>query len=233
MGRPDSNLESTHHGAPPGADSPSRAELRAALAGRMGEDAVTRLESATVGVAGLGGLGSQIAIALARTGVGRLRLVDFDAVDITNLNRQAYELADMGRPKTEVMAEKLARINPWLDVRATTVRITPDNATALFADCEIVCEAFDDPAAKAMLTETLLAEDRDVRLVGANGMAGFDRTDSVRVRRVGSRWWVCGDETSDIATGAPLVAPRVLACAGAQAMQAVRLVLGLEEPGAG
>lgn len=208
---------------------PSRAELRAALAGRMGEDHVAALEAATIGVAGLGGLGSQIAIALARTGVGHLRLVDFDTVDLANLNRQAYDVADLGRRKTDALTERIARINPYLDVRATSVRVDPTNARELFAEAPVVCEAFDDPVAKAMLTETLLTTRDDVVVVGASGMAGHDRTDTIRTRRVGSRWWVCGDGTSDIGTGAPMVAPRVMACAGAQAMLAIRLVLGLED----
>lgn len=207
---------------------PSRAELRAALAGRMGAEHVATLEAATIGVAGLGGLGSQIALALARTGVGHLRLVDFDTVDLANLNRQAYDIADLGRPKTHALVERIARINPYLDVEATSARVTAENATELFADARIVCEAFDDPAAKAMLTETLLCTRADVVVVGASGMAGHDRTDTIGTRRVGTRWWVCGDGTSDIGTGAPMVAPRVMACAGAQAMLAIRLVLGLD-----
>lgn len=92
-----------------------------------------------------------------------------------------------------------------------------------------MCEAFDAPDAKAMLTEALLIARPDVILVGASGMAGHERTDTIRIRRVGARWWLCGDEVSDIGTGAPMVAPRVMACAGAQAMLAIRLVLGLEE----
>jgi sulfur carrier protein ThiS adenylyltransferase len=209
------------------APTPSRAEVRAALAGRMGEAHVAALEAATVGVAGLGGLGSQIALALARTGVGHLRLVDFDVVDLANLNRQAYDIADLGRPKTDAIAARIAAINPYVDVRMTRARVTADNAAELFADAPVVCEAFDDPIAKAMLTETLLGQ-RGVVLIGASGMAGHDRTDTIATRRVGARWWLCGDETSDIGTGAPMVAPRVMACAGAQAMLAIRVILGLE-----
>lgn len=211
-----------------GADLPSRAQLRAALAGRMGEEHVARLEAARIGVAGVGGLGSQIAIALARTGVGHLHLVDLDVVDLANLNRQAYDLADIGRAKTAALAERLARINPYLDVTTATERVTPENALELFAGSDLVCEAFDDPAAKAMLVQTLLGHRRDVTVIGASGMAGHDRVDTIVTRRVGARWWLCGDGVSDIGTGAPMVAPRVMACAGAQAMLAVRLVLGLE-----
>lgn len=207
----------------------TRAELRAALAGRMGQAHVAALEAASVGVAGLGGLGSQIAIALARTGVGRLVLVDHDTVDVANLNRQAYEIGDLGRPKADALTDKLARINPWLRIEGHRARIDAGNASRVFSRCAIVCEAFDDPAAKAMLTESLLLGSPDVVVVGASGMAGHDRTDTITSRRVGRRWWICGDGVSDIGTGAPMVAPRVMACAGAQAMLAVRLVLGLEE----
>lgn len=207
---------------------PTRDQLRAALAGRMGEEHVRILEASTVGVAGLGGLGSQIALALARTGVGRLVPVDFDVVDLSNLNRQAYDVADLGRPKTAALSERIARINPYLDVRATHTRITPDNAADLFADAAVVCEAFDDPVAKAMLVEAVLPALPGTVVVGASGMAGHERTDTIVTRRVGRRWWVCGDGASDIGTGAPMVAPRVMACAGAQAMLAIRILLGLE-----
>lgn len=210
-------------------EGPSRAQLRAALAGRMGEAQVRLLEDATIGVAGLGGLGSQIALALARTGIGHLILVDFDVVDLANLNRQAYDIAYLGRPKSAALRDRIARINPYLDVRATQARLTPENAVPLFADASVVCEAFDDPVGKAMLTESLLLGRGDLAVVGASGMAGHERADTIVTRRVGRRWWVCGDETSDIGTGAPMVAPRVMACAGAQAILAIRLVLGLEQ----
>ncbi|GAB79119.1 sulfur carrier protein ThiS adenylyltransferase [Austwickia chelonae] len=207
---------------------PGPEEVRAALAGRMGSHHVALLSEARVGVAGLGGLGSQIALALARTGVGNLHLVDHDVVDLANLNRQAYDLADLGLPKTTALAERIARVNPYLKVTTQDIRVTADDAVQVFTGCTIVCEAFDDPAAKAMLTESLLVEDPHMVVVGASGMAGHDRTDTVVTRQVGRRWWVCGDGVSDIGTGAPMVAPRVMACAGAQAMVVVRIILGLE-----
>ncbi|WP_116111825.1 sulfur carrier protein ThiS adenylyltransferase ThiF [Austwickia chelonae] len=209
-------------------EAPGPEEIRAALAGRMGSQQVALLSEARVGVAGLGGLGSQIALALARTGVGSLHLVDHDVVDLANLNRQAYDLADLGVSKTAALAARIARINPYLEVTTRDVRVTAEDAPGVFAGCAVVCEAFDDPAAKAMLTESLLIGDPRVVVVGASGMAGHDRTDTMVTRQVGSRWWVCGDGVSDIGTGAPMVAPRVMACAGAQAMLTVRIILALE-----
>lgn len=199
-----------------------------ALAERIGDEARERLRTARVGVAGLGGLGSHIAVMLARSGVGGLHLVDFDAVDEGNLNRQHYFREHVGRPKTEALAEQLLGIDPRLDLALDRVRVDASNAAALFADERIVCEAFDDPASKADLVNALLAEAPGATVVAASGMAGAGPAAEVRTRRVGRRLYVCGDGATDVADEA-LFAPRVALCAAQQALVVVRLVLGLEE----
>ena len=123
----------------------SSGELREALVERHSEETQQKLEQGRVAIAGLGGLGSNVAIALTRIGVGHLHLLDFDRVDLTNLNRQQYFLDQVGRYKTEALSETLQRINPYLDIRFDTVKITDENIKELFLEDEIVCEAFDVP----------------------------------------------------------------------------------------
>ncbi|WP_080797188.1 sulfur carrier protein ThiS adenylyltransferase ThiF [Arabiibacter massiliensis] len=199
-----------------------------ALASRIGADARERLRAARVGIAGLGGLGSHIAVMLARSGVGALHLVDFDVVDEGNLNRQHYFREHLGRPKTDALAEQLLRIDPRLDLALDRVRVDAGNAAALFSGERIVCEAFDDPAAKADLVNALLAQAPGTTVVAASGMAGAGPAAEVRTRRVGRRLYVCGDGATDVADEA-LYAPRVVLCAAQQALVVVRLALGLED----
>ena len=134
----------------------SSGELREALVERHSEETQQKLERGRVAIAGLGGLGSNVAIALTRIGVGHLHLLDFDRVDLTNLNRQQYFLDQVGRYKTEALSETLQRINPYLDIRLDTVKITDENIEELFQEDEIVCEAFDVPEYKAMLVSGIL-----------------------------------------------------------------------------
>lgn len=198
------------------------------LAQRIGGDARAKLAAARVGVAGLGGLGSNIAVMLARSGVGALHLVDFDCVDESNLNRQHYFREHLGRPKTEALAEQLLRIDPRIELELDRVRVDAGNAAALFVGERIVCEAFDDPVCKADLVNTLLTETTGTVVVAGSGMAGAGAADGVVTRRVGRRLFVCGDGTTDVEDAA-LFAPRVVLCAAQQALVVVRLVLGLEE----
>lgn len=199
-----------------------------ALSARIGPDARERLRQARVGVAGLGGLGSHIAVMLARSGVGALHLVDFDLVDESNLNRQHYFREHLGRPKTEALAEQLARIDPRIEVDIDCVRVDVENAARVF-ECErIVCEAFDDPACKANLVNALLTASPDTIVVAGSGMAGAGPASDMVTRRAGKRLYICGDGTTDVADAA-LYAPRVALCAAQQALVTVRLILGLEQ----
>ena len=208
----------------------TREELHAALAGRHGADVQAKLDRAAVGVAGLGGLGSHIAVLLARLGVGRLVLADFDTVDVTNLHRQQYALCDVGRPKAEALRAQLMAVNPYLDYRAYTTRVTPDNAARLFAGCDVVCEAFDRADQKAMLTEAVLSGLPDTVVVSGSGMAGYGSVNAMHTERRFARLYVCGAGTSDIADGVGLFAPRVAACAAQQANMVLRLLLGETAP---
>ena len=203
---------------------PTKEEWNNALEERHGKELHTAFASATVAVCGLGGLGSNIAIALARAGVGRLILIDFDRVDITNLHRQQYKADQIGRYKTDALADNLREIAPYIKFETHTERITEENVVTLLKDADIICEAFDDAECKAMLTNTVLSELPDKYLVAASGMAGMGVTNSIKTRRITSRFYLCGDEMSEVSDNIGLVAPRVALCAAHQAHTVLRIL---------
>lgn len=203
---------------------PTKEEWNKALEERHGKELHRAFSSATVAVCGLGGLGSNIAIALARAGIGRLILIDFDRVDLTNLHRQQYKAEQIGMYKTVALAENLKEIAPYISLEIHTERITEDNAVTLFQDADIICEAFDDAECKAMLTNTVLTEMRDKYLVAASGMAGLYDANRIKTRKVTSKFYLCGDGESDVSEGMGLVSSRVMICAAHQAHTVLRIL---------
>ena len=203
---------------------PTKEEWNKALEERHGKDLHQAFSTAVVAICGLGGLGSNIAISLARAGVGQLILCDYDRVDITNLHRQQYKADQIGMYKTVVLAENLKEIAPYVSVEIHTERITEDNALTLLRSADIICEAFDDAECKAMLTNTVLSELPGKYLVAASGMAGIGVSNSIKTRRITSKFYLCGDETSEVSDGIGLVAPRVALCAAHQAHTVLRII---------
>lgn len=195
---------------------------------RIGRTARERLAKARIGIAGAGGLGSNIAMMLARSGVGHLVIADFDTVDESNLNRQHYAREHVGASKVDALSQQIHAVDPRVEMQAFRLRVTPQNARELFGGCDIVCEAFDDAQAKAMLVEQLLSLTPGPIVVSGNGMAGIGPASEIVTRRLGSRLYVCGDGESDVDAGEVLYAPRVMLCAAQQALVAVRIVLGEE-----
>ena len=203
---------------------PTKEQWHRALCERHGENIQGKFASATVAICGLGGLGSNIAVALSRAGVGKLVLIDFDKVDITNLHRQQYKANQIGMDKTDALSENLREIAPYIDIEAHTVRITEDNAFEILKDADIICEAFDDAECKAMLSNLVLEAMPDKYLVAASGMAGFGSANTIRTRKVMSRFYLCGDEVSDVNVGVGLVSSRVMVCASHQAHMVLRIL---------
>lgn len=203
---------------------PTKEEWYRALSERHGEKTQKSFESATVAICGLGGLGSNIAFALARAGIGKLILIDFDSVDITNLHRQQYKANQIGMNKTEALKENLSEIAPYVITETHTVCITEDNAEALLEKADIICEAFDDADCKAMLTNLVLERMPEKYLVAASGMAGFGSANTIQTRRISKRFYICGDGTSDVQSEGSLVASRVMICAAHQAHTALRIL---------
>ena len=210
---------------------PTKEDMTKALEMRQGKKLQAKFSSATVAICGLGGLGSHIAISLARAGIGKLILMDFDRVDISNLHRQQYKAAQVGRYKTEALSENLKEMAPYMEIKAHTVRITENNALSLLAEADVICEAFDQPEAKAMLTNTVLESMPDKYLVAASGMAGLGSANSIRTRKVADHFYLCGDEVSEVAESVSLVSSRVMLCAAHQAHMVLRLsLIHISEP---
>lgn len=206
----------------------SREQLDQAFDARFPEEMRTKLRNARVAVAGLGGLGSNIAVMLARSGIGELLLVDFDTVDVTNLNRQMYLIPQLGKPKAEALPEILYQINPYLTYRSVCIKVTPDNVKELFSEYPIVCEAFDKPDQKAMLVRELLMHCPKTIVVSGNGMAGYADANEIRTCQVMKRLYVCGDQSTDVGNGIGLIAPRVAVCAAHEANKVLQLIMQTE-----
>ena len=203
---------------------PTREEMYRALEERHGAELQKKLSEASVAVCGLGGLGSNIAIALARAGVGHLHIIDFDTVDISNLNRQQYFPEQLGEPKSQALADTLKRIAPYCDIVSHQVKLTEENIPTLLADADIICEAFDKADQKAMLVNCVLESMPEKYLVSGSGMAGIAPSNLIHTKRPMKRFYLCGDGVSDVDSGMGLVASRVLICAGHQAHAVIRII---------
>lgn len=207
----------------------TKAEFEQTLLERQTKEVREKLKKGRVAIAGLGGLGSNITLMLARTGIQSLFLADFDTVDISNLNRQAYTIEQIGMKKTEALTQLIRQVNPWIEVELYQGRITSKNARELFEGYPILCEAFDDPDAKAELIETALIELPNTTIISGNGMAGTYSSNLIKTRKTMGRLYVCGDETHGISKEESLTSARVSICAGHEANMAIRLILGEED----
>lgn len=205
---------------------PSEEELAKALIERHGRELQEKFAKAAVAICGLGGLGSNIAVALARAGIGRLILIDFDKVDISNLNRQQYKAFQVGMDKTEALSANLREIAPYIRIETNTARITPDNVCELVEKADVVCEAFDDAGAKAMLVNTVLEKLPDKYLIAASGMAGLGKANDIKTRRIATRFYLCGDGVSEAGENTGLISSRVMICAAHQAHAVLRILAG-------
>lgn len=210
-------------------EKPRREELTGLLAARHTPGVAEVLRKACVGIAGVGGLGSNAAHALTRIGVGHLVFADFDVVEPSNLNRQAYRIDQIGMRKVDALAADLAGIHPWVRLTSHAIRLTPETIPVIFGSCTVILECFDRPDQKAMLVETVLGRMPGVQVVAASGVAGTGDGNRIQVRALGRRLWMVGDGVAAAMAGCGLMAPRVLVAAGQQANLAVRILLGEED----
>ena len=200
---------------------PPKECLKEMMRARNSPEVNIALDSAKVGIAGLGGLGSSVAIALARVGVSSLKLVDFDTVDPSNLNRQQYFIDDLGKYKTQALADIIAKINPFVSVEIETIKLDENNINLVFQNYNIVAECFDNPKAKAMLINNL----KNKIIVAASGMAGYGRSDDIKTIQMAKNLYICGDLKSAASIGNGLMAPRVGICAMKQANQILDILI--------
>ena len=185
------------------------------------------LQAAQVAIFGLGGLGSNVAMWLARLGVGQLLLYDFDRVELSNLNRQYYFVEDVGEYKAVALLKHLRAVNPYGDYQSRVVRLTQDNLAELVDTAPIICEALDKPETKALLVNGVLESFPDKFLVAASGLAGFGTSDSMQVRQITPHFYLCGDGSSSF-LDLPLCGARVGLCAAQEALTIARIILQME-----
>lgn len=187
------------------------------------------LAEKTVGVIGLGGLGSNAAMLLLRSGVLRFVLADPDRVEPSNLNRQLFFPDQLGRPKTEALAETLLRIDPRASLTVAQERVGRDNMARLFSGVDVLIEAVDTADDKALIVEVASETLPATPLVWAMGLAGYDSANSIETARVGEQSWLIGDLEADVRDGLPLLATRVMVAAAHEAHMAMRVLLGLKD----
>ncbi len=207
-------------------EAPSSSELEALMAARHTPGVHERVKAATVGVAGLGGLGSNVSVALARVGVGSLVLADCDVVEPSNLNRQEYFVEQIGMLKTDALSETLHRINPYVAIRRHNVVLTGDNVASMFEGVDVLVEAVDRAESKATIAEAFHSAYPHTPLVMASGMAGHASANLIRTRKLGRARYVVGDLLQEAREGQGLMAPRVAVAAAHQAHAVLRLLLG-------
>lgn len=207
---------------------PEREVLRAMIASRNSPELNLALSKAVIGVAGLGGLGSNIALSLARVGVKKLVLADFDVVEPSNLNRQQYFVRHIGLKKTQALKELINDVNPFVEVETHDIFLDEKNVASVFGECEILCEAFDNVAGKAMILNEAGVSLKDKKIIGASGMAGHFSSNLIKTIKFAKNVYLCGDLTNEAKVGQGLMAPRVAICANHEANLAIRLLMGLE-----
>jgi sulfur carrier protein ThiS adenylyltransferase len=183
------------------------------------------LKKFRVGIAGAGGLGSNCASALARSGIGTLVISDFDFVEKSNLSRQFYFADQIGMMKTVALKENLLRIRPEIEIIALLEKIDKNNVSAIFAGCDVIVEAFDKAEMKEMLIETVQKKLPGIPLVVGSGMAGWGNNETIRYRKLDETLYVCGDETSEASDDLPPLAPRVGIVASMQANTVIEILL--------
>ncbi len=204
-------------------------EIETLLWARHTPEIQAKLKKGRVGIAGAGGLGSNVAVALARIGIGALVIADFDVVEPANLNRQHYFIEQIGMPKVTALKETIRRINPGVEIRAIRAKITPDNLQKYFSGIKVMVEAFDDADQKTMLISHFLQKFPEIPLVAASGMAGFAPANLIKTRKVARNLYLSGDGITAVKPGLSLMAPRVGIAAHHQANAVLRLLLG-EQP---
>jgi sulfur carrier protein ThiS adenylyltransferase len=184
------------------------------------------LSKKTVGIAGCGGLGSNCAAALARIGVGKLIIADFDVVDASNLNRQYFFRKQIGRQKVFALADNIHNIDPEIEVFPHNLKLGPAEIISIFAKCDVIVEAFDLAGMKQMLIETVCTTFPDKPVVIGNGMAGWGHNNSIKTKKLDKNIYVCGDGTSEVSDELPPLAPRVGVVAHMQANTVLNILLG-------
>jgi len=185
---------------------------------------VKKLKNKTVGIAGCGGLGSNCAVALARVGVGKLIIADFDSIEESNLNRQYYFHKQIGASKTASLKENIKLINPNTEVEAHNIKLDSQSIIEIYKNCDVIVEAFDKAEMKQMIIETVIDKLSQTPLVVGLGMAGWGDNNSIGSRQT-ENLFICGDEKKEVSEQLPPLAPRVGIVANMQANTVLEILL--------
>ncbi len=202
-----------------------------AMTQTLGKDSFERIRKVKVGIAGAGGLGSNCALFLVRSGFKIFKIVDFDVVEFSNLNRQFYFASQVGRKKVEALRENLLLINPALAIEVLPEKIEQHNVAKLFADCHVVVEALDRAEYKKLVVEAYMGTGK--LLVAASGLAGWGRSDGIKIHKVKDNFYLVGDLVSEAGPGCPALAPGVNVAAAKQADVVLSYFLGGQRVPAG
>lgn len=205
---------------------PPEDELEHLLMARHTPGVHAKLRKGRVAIAGIGGLGSNIATSLARMGVGYLRLIDFDVVEPSNINRQYYFLDQLGKLKTEALKETLLRINPYIQYDFINIKIEEHNVVETFEGFDVIIEAFDKAETKAMFIRKCMQNFKNSMIIGASGVAGVHDTSTLTINKLGKNTCIVGDFINEAKPGQGLMATRVAVAANIQANLAVQHILG-------
>lgn len=203
---------------------PKREELEYLMMARHTPGVFNILKNSKVAIAGCGGLGSNIAVSLARVGVGNIIICDFDIVEPSNLNRQQYFISDIGKYKVSALGDILLKVNPFINIKKYKVYLDESNIEEIFKESDIIIEAFDKAECKAMIANTVLTKMKDKCLITASGMAGYFDSNLIRTKKINEKFFVCGDFINEAKIGSGLMAPRVAICANHMANEAVRIL---------
>lgn len=208
---------------------PSEDDLEALMLARHTPGVHKKIKETRVGIAGLGGLGSNIAVSLSRIGIGYLKLIDFDVVEPSNLNRQQYFIKHIGMKKSEAIKDLISQINPFVKLETVDTFVDEKNIENLFNDVDIIVEAFDNPNSKAVLINTVLKKMPDKTIVAASGMAGYLSNNSIVTKKLRDNFYLIGDGVSEAKPGCGLMAPRVSIAANHQANTVLRIIMGKKD----
>jgi len=207
-------------------ETPTAEEMKSLLVARHTPGVHETVQKARVGIMGLGGLGTVVAGALARIGVSKLILADFDVVEPSNLNRQQYSISQIGQKKTEALKKNLLQMNPYIMIKTVDGLLTEESIPQVFRDVDVLAECFDDPAMKAAAMRTVLTNMPGTGYVGSSGLAGYGDNNAIQTQKIHANVYIIGDGTSAAGPGHGLMAPRVGIAAHHQANQILRILLG-------
>lgn len=187
-------------------------------------DDLKKIQSVKIGIGGAGGLGSNTAMILVRSGFNNLEIIDHDTIEPSNLNRQQYFAKEIGLPKVEVLGDRLLAINPDLTLSLHRQKWTPEQGEDFLKGCDYIIEAFDAAQWKHKFVDYY--NDKAKYVVSGVGMAGLTVKSPMKVKRLGNIF-ICGDTQTDTAGGHPPMAPRVTQCAAMMAEVVLDLTLGI------